>query len=82
MNCEGVIHELSNFIDGDLDAAMQLELERHLRDCEECRLIIDQTKKTIEIFCDCEPIELPGAVRSRLHEALRKRLREAPQSLI
>jgi anti-sigma factor RsiW len=79
LNCQAVIRELSNFIDGDLDGAMMLELERHLNDCADCRLVIDQTKKTINIFCDCEPIELPGEVRNRLHEALRRKLREAAQ---
>ncbi|MHB8502515.1 MAG: anti-sigma factor family protein [Candidatus Acidiferrales bacterium] len=79
MNCQEIIHELSNFIDGELDGATKLELERHLMDCKECRLVVNQTKKTIEIFCDCEPIELPGEVRNRLHEALRRKLREATQ---
>ena len=77
MNCEDVIHELSDFIDGDLDAALKQELESHLQDCRDCRLVVDQTRKTIEIFCDCEAIELPGEVRNRLHEVVRRRLREA-----
>jgi anti-sigma factor RsiW len=79
LNCQAVIRELSNFIDGDLDGAMMLELERHLNDCADCRLVIDQTKKTINIFCDCEPIELPSEVRNRLHEALRRKLKQARQ---
>ncbi len=78
MNCEGVIHELSNFIDGELDAAMRLELERHLSDCEDCRLVIVQTKKTIEIFCGCEEVEFPADVRTQLHEAIRRKLGGAP----
>lgn len=77
MNCRDVIHELSNFIDGELDGALKRELERHFANCEECRLVVDQTKKTIEIFCDCEPIELPGDMRNRLHEALLRKLKEA-----
>ena len=79
MNCQSVVRELSNFIDGELDGAMMLELERHLNDCADCRLVINQTKKTIEIFCGCEPVELPGEVRNRLHEALRRKLKEAAQ---
>lgn len=79
MNCQSVVRELSNFIDGELDGTMMLELERHLNDCADCRLVIDQTKKTINIFCDCEPIELPGEVRNRLHEALRRKLKQAGQ---
>ncbi|HZV89482.1 MAG TPA: zf-HC2 domain-containing protein [Candidatus Binatus sp.] len=77
MNCENVIHELSDFIDGDLDGALKQELESHLKDCEDCRLVVDQTKKTIEVFCDSEPVELPGEVRARLHDALRRKFKEA-----
>jgi anti-sigma factor RsiW len=77
LNCQDVIHELSNFIDGDLDPALKLELENHLKNCADCRLVVDQTKKTIEIFCDSEPVELPYEMRTRLHQALRRNLKEA-----
>jgi anti-sigma factor (TIGR02949 family) len=77
LNCEDVIHELSDFIDGELDAASRQELESHLQECSDCKLVVDQTKKTIEIFCDSEPVELPSEVRDRLHETLRRRLKQA-----
>ena len=79
MNCKKIIYELSDFIDGDLDAASKQELERHLKECSDCKLVVDQTKKTIEIFCDSEPVELPSEVRNRLHETLRRKLKEARQ---
>jgi anti-sigma factor RsiW len=78
LNCKGVIHELSNYIDGDLDLPMKQELERHLGHCEDCTMIVDQTKKTVEIFCDSEPVALPSDVHMRLHEALRRRMQENP----
>jgi anti-sigma factor RsiW len=74
LNCKGVIRELSNYIDGDLDFAVKQELERHLEHCEDCAMIVDQTKKSIEILCDSRPVELPSDVRSRLHAVLRKKL--------
>jgi anti-sigma factor RsiW len=76
LNCKGVIRELSNYIDGDLDLAMKQELERHLGHCEDCTMIVDQTKKTVKIFCDSEPVALPSDMHSRLHEALRRRIQE------
>jgi len=79
LNCQNVIHELSDFIDGDLDTGLQREIASHLQSCKDCRLAIDQTKKTIEIFCDSELVELPGDVRNRLHEAVRRKLKEATQ---
>ena len=77
MNCEDVIHELSDFIDGELDGASKRELESHLKECMECKLVVDQTKKTVELFCDSELIELPGEVRNRLHDAIRRKFKEA-----
>jgi anti-sigma factor RsiW len=77
LNCQDVIQELSNFIDGELDAASKQELERHLKECNECKLVVDQTKKTVRLFCDSEPIELPCEVRNRLHNALRRKFKEA-----
>ena len=50
------------------------ELESHLEECSECKLVVNQTKKTIELFCDSEPVELPKEVRNRLHDALQKKL--------
>lgn len=78
MNCKGVIRELSNYLDGELEPAVLQELERHLEQCEDCQLVVDQTKKTVEIFCDSEPVELPTDVRSRLHEALRRKTGPQP----
>ena len=74
MTCQAVVREISNYIDGDLDAAMRGEIEAHLADCRDCQVIIDQTKLTVEIFCDSELVELPEDVRNRLHQALRRRM--------
>jgi len=76
LNCKVVIRELSNFIDGELDVAVKQEIERHLEHCEDCTMIVDQTKKTVEIYCDSEPVELPRDIKSRLHDALRRKIKE------
>ena len=74
MNCKHVIRELSDYIDGDLDPALKQELERHLEHCEDCTMIVDQTRKTIQIFSGSEPVSFPSDVKSRLHAALHKKL--------
>ena len=74
MNCKGVIREISNYIDGDLDPVVKQELERHLEHCEDCTMIVDQTRKSIEILCDSRPVALPSEVRARLHTALRRKI--------
>ena len=78
MNCRGVIRELSEYLNGDLDRATLSDLEVHLARCEDCRLVVDTTRKTIEIFCKAEPVPLPDDVRSRLHKALFQRINGKP----
>ena len=72
MNCKGVIREISDYLDGELDLPTRQELERHLEHCGECQMVVDQTRLTVTIFCDSQPVELPGDVKSRLHDALRR----------
>lgn len=77
MNCKGVIRELSNYIDGDLEPAVKQELERHLSHCEDCTMIVDQTRKTIELYCNSEPVSLPDELHQRLHASLRKKIEQS-----
>ncbi len=76
MNCKGVILEISNYVDGELDLSVKQDLERHLGECVDCKMVVDQTKLTVEVFCDSMPVELPADVKSRLHDALRRKLHE------
>jgi anti-sigma factor (TIGR02949 family) len=75
LNCKEVIRELSNFLDGEMDASLVAEVERHLSHCEHCQLVVDTTRRTIQLFCNSQPAELPEDVRGRLHAALEKKLR-------
>ncbi|HXT86093.1 MAG TPA: anti-sigma factor [Verrucomicrobiae bacterium] len=74
MNCRGVVRELSNYLDGGLDTELRQSLEIHLEHCEDCHLLVDTTKKTVQIFCNSDPLPLSDDVRNRLHNALLKRL--------
>jgi len=76
LNCKGVILEISNYVDGELDLSVKQDLERHLGECMDCKMVVDQTKLTVEVFCDSMPVELPADVKSRLHDALRRKLHE------
>jgi anti-sigma factor RsiW len=75
VNCKKVVVELSSYLDGVLDSTMRDELELHLSRCTDCRLVVDTCRKTIQIFCNSEPVPLPDDVRSRLHTALLERFR-------
>lgn len=77
MKCKDVIRELSDYLDGELGRDVVAEVERHMQHCEDCRLVVDTTRKTISLYCNQEPAPLPDDVHERLHQALEKRLRQS-----
>jgi anti-sigma factor RsiW len=74
VNCRGLIREISAYLDGELGPELLADIEIHLERCKDCRLIVDTTRKTIEIYYSAQPLPLPTDVRQRLHQALIKRL--------
>ena len=56
-------------------------MELHLARCNDCRLVVDTTRKTIHIFCKAEPVPLPDDVRQRLHPALMDRFRRNAKTI-
>ena len=65
--CQQLLGSLSEYIDGELQAELCAVLEAHLQDCENCRIVVNTLRKTIELYKETStPDELPGAVRERL----------------
>jgi anti-sigma factor RsiW len=81
VNCKQVVLELTTYLDGSLDASVRIDLEQHLARCTDCRLVVDTTRKTIQIFCNSEPVPLPEDVRERLHSALLERFRRNSKTI-
>jgi anti-sigma factor RsiW len=77
LNCDGVIREISNYIDGELALPARQEMERHLEHCGDCLLVVQQTRLTVEVFCDEELVELPADVKARLQAALKRKMGES-----
>jgi anti-sigma factor RsiW len=64
------LQELTNYLDGVIDARTKSELEDHLAWCHNCYVVCDTTKKTIEIYRDSQLYELPDDLRTRLRGAI------------
>ena len=71
MNCENLLGSLSEYIDGELNPELCREIEKHLAGCENCRVILNTTKRTIDLVqAPVEKSELPEDVRERLFKRL------------
>jgi len=80
MRCRQVVDKISEYIDGELDPELVRELEHHLEHCEDCRIVVDTTHKTVEVFCHTDPAPLPDDVRERLSQMFRHRFRKGEPS--
>jgi anti-sigma factor RsiW len=70
VKCADFLSELTNYLDGAIDARTKAELEDHLAWCHNCYVVCDTTKKTIEIYRDSQLYELPEDLRTRLRTAI------------
>ena len=76
MTCTDIIRLLSDYLDGELDRKTLREIDRHLEECEECRLLVDNTRKLIQIYCDAKPVPIPASVRKRIYSKLAKKIQK------
>ncbi len=67
VTCKTIIGQLSDYLDGNVSAAMKDKIERHLRGCRRCRAVYDSTRKMLVIMGDEEVFEVPEGYGTRLH---------------
>jgi len=71
LKCEELLGSLSAYIDGELGPELCQELEKHLSECDNCRVVLNTTKRTIElVHSPVEKSDLPEDVRERLFKRL------------
>jgi anti-sigma factor RsiW len=66
-HCSHLLGNLSDYIDGELEAQLCAEIEKHLSGCNNCRVVVNTLRKTVELYEQTESSpDLPGEVRERL----------------
>ena len=70
-NCHHLLGSLSDYVDGELKDEICHEIERHVEDCEDCRIVIDTLGKTVSLYRNTadDPV-VPSDVRERLYHRL------------
>ena len=72
-DCSYLLSSLSEYVDGTLGKQLCQEIERHVADCEDCRVVIDTLRKTIYLYhasAETEPPRVPEDVKERLYKRL------------
>lgn len=69
--CNTLLGDLSDYIDGNLHAEICAQIEEHMKTCDNCRVVVNTLKKTVELYEHCnDDIEIPGEVKERLFAKL------------
>ena len=70
LECGDLLAQISDYLDGDLEDAICLELESHLADCADCQTVTDTVRKTISLYRRRGRVEPPSGLTERLWQAL------------
>ena len=67
---------LNEYVEGTVDPALCEEFEKHMAGCNPCQVVVDNIRKTITLYKEGKPYELPVKFRQQLHAALRQKWTE------
>ncbi len=69
-SCRALLESLSLYVDGEAGEALCQEIERHMAECENCRIVIDTLNQTVRLYREHGHANLPGEAKRRLFVAL------------
>jgi len=72
MECNELVQYLSDYIDQNLEEDLVEAAQEHLATCENCRVVLDTTQKTIFLYRDQGKRTIPAERRQRLFDQLQQ----------
>ena len=73
-NCDDALHELFEYLDGELTVERRATIQRHLDECPPCYEAFDfEAELRIVISQKCRD-EVPYALRQRIYQALEEEI--------
>jgi anti-sigma factor (TIGR02949 family) len=65
--CIKLLDQLSDYIDGRLSPHLCEDIEQHLENCDNCMIVVDTLRKTVDLYKQTSQDEkMPTDVRRRL----------------
>lgn len=70
--CRTLLGFLSEYVDGELSEELCQEIENHIAECQNCRVVVDTLRKTVSLYHDsaAESAEIPVEMRTKLFKTL------------
>lgn len=80
VTCKQFLHELNDYLDPNVDTTTKTHLEAHVTQCPNCFVVVDTTRRTLQIYKGIEAQSIPEDVQTRLWDALERKMAGRPKS--
>ena len=68
--CRDLLDGLSDYLDDEAPAELCAEIERHVAQCNRCRIVVDTLRKTVTLYHQLPQPLMPAEARERLYKRL------------
>ena len=70
VSCEQMWREISNYVDGEVDAGLRSSMDEHFRTCHRCAAVLAGTRNVVALYGDERMLEVPAGFGRRLEKRL------------
>ena len=74
ISCQEVWREISNYLEGEVDASLRAAMEEHIRGCKHCTAVLDGTRNVVQLYGDERMFEVPLGFSHRLRRRLEENM--------
>jgi Putative zinc-finger len=74
VNCERVWHEISNYLEGEVDPTLRTAMDEHIKGCKDCTAVLAGMRNIIAVYGDERLQEVPLGFGQRLHRKLEENM--------
>jgi anti-sigma factor RsiW len=75
VNCTDFLAKLTDYFDGQIDPDLLAEVKQHLGTCHHCEVVVDTTRKTIDVYRGNQTYDFPEELAVRMRAAVMERCR-------
>jgi hypothetical protein len=74
LTCREFLQELADYPEITVDVELWRKLKAHISNCSKCYVILDATDRTIKLYKEMQPQEVPEVVHVRLMAAVERKI--------
>ena len=76
LSCAQFLAEFGEYLENAAEPGLKARLEEHLHECKTCCVIVDSTRKTIQIVTDSDCFNLPDMLGESIVTEVMGRVRQ------